>query len=1243
MKQNETAITAKNIQNIRKHIEQGDLSFIVGAGFSKNVSQKFPFWGELLHDMVKELYPQATSPERIKQIIDEKGYLAVAEEYVKRNGFHEAIDIYIENHTPYLKTTDDGRGHKLYLNEQCIDPNPDLECHKRLMALGVKNIYTFNYDNCLDIAGETHIAENAYNEEIIAQNRKAELKEQFDQYKKESQELREVISAQQGQHEKQNIDKERPVNEKEHNSGNTIAYHIDNLNNIVEKIPLQLESFSQNCNIEQRIKEHTALIEEEISNNELKADEAAEQRSDKYQLITNSYQISLTENCKNIYKLHGSLRSNSNEKFGFDNESHKHYIITESDYKEYPVKHEAFVNLMKISLLKGAFCVIGFSGNDPNFLVWIDWVKEVLDRERGLNSKYIERRANNPIFFINVDNNTLDSAKLQLLKNHYITPVELSVVYPECKTPKERILNLFKSIETDNQKYDRYNLAWRDLDTRNWSSKECDIHSQRSIIQNIYSLTPYNRIPSQTGIIQHYRSDIFSYIGTALKRDKSLKRREAEEEKECWAKLIYSSLKGELMPIDTIMSHAEIKQLLYGTSTDIQEQFTELQHRSFVLEVPSLALKQENLTPLHKVWANLITLNFTQAMTTLKEWKPENKNGIENSQRIMLNSIFPDGRPSNTEFKNAINKEHYPTLQDYKYALETLPQIRGIIFQDRVGGMNSDQDIATKKRWLEQHAPKLNSLYKTIDFLIQETQEKRDTQPFGNAHRTIHFSKFNRPLISAIKLLQIFIELGIPTKAHYISLLNKERWVAICEQIYDRYPQTALYFTLLYGNEKAMVKKIAQLFTYNHALKSIVPVMLKQMLTALLDKNTPHSVVDAIYIAAPIFMKGISPAKWQELFIECYNKIIKEGFSQYDRATEKDDFICTGIELCSDNNFKARVIKHCLSQGSNSSYLHNSLLIAASPKIKEIDNETLELLERLLKERANTPQLFMLLNMKRFVDSNKLCHKLLSLADLEYKELGLLYGAARFAKHHPELQRRLSELAVKSPKLWLTGINDKEGTVSHYGYTLEVCQLQKNIKFSDSQIVEIYRKMEPAMKGVQRNIQNDRSHLFIQLSDWHYILFEMYHFVKNNSKILMSEASFTTTFETISRLYFENMGGNDLANQLIQDKNTGKIITHLTTNINAENIEEYKYIYIVMASKILTKSSEQLNSCIIHFAWVMEKFRKQIDHTTFAPLIRSIVKVYSPYYEKARAKTWDIQHADKQSIAPSLHKLRRLG
>ena len=43
------------LKDIRKHIEEGTMSLIIGAGFSKNISDKFPLWTELIGPMVEEL------------------------------------------------------------------------------------------------------------------------------------------------------------------------------------------------------------------------------------------------------------------------------------------------------------------------------------------------------------------------------------------------------------------------------------------------------------------------------------------------------------------------------------------------------------------------------------------------------------------------------------------------------------------------------------------------------------------------------------------------------------------------------------------------------------------------------------------------------------------------------------------------------------------------------------------------------------------------------------------------------------------------------------------------------------------------------------------------------------------------------------------------------------------------------------------------------------------------------------
>jgi len=71
---------------------------------------------------------------------------------------------------------------------------------------------------------------------------------------------------------------------------------------------------------------------------------------------------------RRIVKLHGSFPS------------HRPFVFTEEDYRCYPDKFAPFVNLVRQSLLENIFCLIGFSGDDPNFLHWIGWVRDMLDK-----------------------------------------------------------------------------------------------------------------------------------------------------------------------------------------------------------------------------------------------------------------------------------------------------------------------------------------------------------------------------------------------------------------------------------------------------------------------------------------------------------------------------------------------------------------------------------------------------------------------------------------------------------------------------------------------------------------------------------------------------------------------------------------------------------------------------------------------------------------------------------------------
>ena len=104
-----------------------------------------------------------------------------------------------------------------------------------------------------------------------------------------------------------------------------------------------------------------------------------------------------------LVKLHGSFPSN------------RPFIFTEDDFRTYPKNCAAFVNLVQQSMMENLLCLIGFSGDDPNFLAWSGWVRDNLGSERP------------NIYLCGLLN--LRQGQRKLLEERKVTPIDLSPLF----------------------------------------------------------------------------------------------------------------------------------------------------------------------------------------------------------------------------------------------------------------------------------------------------------------------------------------------------------------------------------------------------------------------------------------------------------------------------------------------------------------------------------------------------------------------------------------------------------------------------------------------------------------------------------------------------------------------------------------------------------------------------------------------------------------------------------------------
>lgn len=87
-----------------------------------------------------------------------------------------------------------------------------------------------------------------------------------------------------------------------------------------------------------------------------------------YTLVTTKETL-LYSKSPRIIKLHGSFPNI------------RPFIMSEEAFRIYPQKYPEFVNTVRQSLIENLFCLIGFSGNDPNFLSWLGWIRDVMGEQ----------------------------------------------------------------------------------------------------------------------------------------------------------------------------------------------------------------------------------------------------------------------------------------------------------------------------------------------------------------------------------------------------------------------------------------------------------------------------------------------------------------------------------------------------------------------------------------------------------------------------------------------------------------------------------------------------------------------------------------------------------------------------------------------------------------------------------------------------------------------------------------------
>ena len=788
-----------------------------------------------------------------------------------------------------------------------------------------------------------------------------------------------------------------------------------------------------------------------------------------YVTINADYEMSQKKMAHSIVKIHGSLipfDETLSKPFVFDGDYSGRYIISREDFENYFRRHEAFSYLLRVALLSGSYCLLGFSGDDPNFKSWLNWVKDILDKDTKGNNNSIDDAKDEQglvlpgeedikVFLILTDNDPLTEEQKLYYKNHNIGVIHLDT--PEIRVRLRYSEHADKSIKIDHflKEIVGTQVDASDELTATPTPKPTILSIWKKIYNKLSSKEPYKdeveeliAILNEQGYAKNVSFQEF-VLDEILKKDGS-----ALTEDDLTILL-------QLMADIGLCTNAMPESL--ATLLETREEWPVIKNHEFTLQSDKELLTEDSDNhKLENCLRLLYHFDFKGAKDAMDSWQPQ---GRFKTVKASLGYFF--NRTESMKILDSVIMNTEDAIERYTASF---------LYNCIDSGFISTYPLN------EFRNKGLTGLNDVLVAIIEELKKNKIVEIDTYGTETVYVHADGEGYIDptnerrSYRFLNLISNGGFNLCYGISNIINVTDWYLIFRNLYCNYPYACLYYSSQYNNKKVL-RRIGQDFAYEEKLQDILPDLLSQILMALESPDTPGTMISGMLQIGSQMFFGMKEELWFDDFFEYFSTTYSSEEGKYIYSSDSKIFVSNALVCLHNKDDIDKVVTVLLHQYEKTSddVIDKLEFRTRLNKLDTLNAEQGEALERIARNSSlrNTSILLSIFDDKHLLPKEiKETFVKLYIAkidELEKSDNITLLNFCCLAEGMPDVVVKLKEIILKR-NIWDSGVGEQWIVDAHPFY---IMHLGESFIWSLVENVQIYENLKTNLKKLTKKTLKD--------------------------------------------------------------------------------------------------------------------------------------------------------------------------